>query len=81
MCVVSPTLRPEFLRAPDSRAISLSPWGLWPWAQVKPGSFSYSGRKSVGAPMFATGASLAPTRTPLVWTPGLAVSTPSICLI
>ena len=81
MCVLSPTLSPEFFRAPDSRAISPPPWGMRPWAQVRPGSLSYSGRNSVGAPMFETGVSLAPTRTPVVWAPGLAASTPSICLI
>ena len=37
--------------------------------------------KIVGAPVVVTGALLAPTRTPTIWTPGLAVSTPSICLI
>ena len=28
ICVVSPTLRPEFFKAPDSRAISPPPWGM-----------------------------------------------------
>ena len=37
--------------------------------------------KSVGAPVVVTGASLEPTRTPAIWTLGLAASTPSICLI
>ena len=37
--VVSPMLRPERPRAPDSRAISLPPWGWDPWTQVIPGSW------------------------------------------